>query len=156
MKIHDRYTSILWCLFGLYLAYEGYSLKLGTLKDPKSGFLIFGAGMVLAALSVILFLQTLFPSGAQKGEKALWEGIEWRKGMKMMAALLAYALVFKSLGFIVSTFFLLLFLFKGIEPQRWRTALLLAAGTMTVCYAVFGVFLELQFPAGILRGLFGQ
>jgi predicted neutral ceramidase superfamily lipid hydrolase len=74
----------------------------------------------------------------------------------MMIALFACALVFKSLGFIVSTFFLLLFLFKGIEPQKWKTALVLSLVTMVVCYMVFGLFLELQFPSGILSGLFGQ
>ena len=155
MRSNDRYSSILWGILGLYIAYEGYALKLGTLKDPKSGFLIFWTGMVLAGLSFILLLQSLFPAGPGNGEKNIWKGIEWRKGTKMMIALFAYALVFKSLGFIVSTFFLLLFLFKGIEPQKWKTALVLSAVTMVVCYMVFGVFLELQFPSGILSGLLG-
>jgi hypothetical protein len=60
----------------------------------------------------------------------------------------------KGLGFIVSTFLLLLFLFKGLEPQKWRVALVLAAATTAVCYVVFGVFLELQFPPGILQKIF--
>jgi putative tricarboxylic transport membrane protein len=156
MKSNDRYTSILWGILGLYIAYEGYVLKLGTLKDPRSGFLIFLTGMLLAGLSFILFLQSLFFARHGNGEKGIWEGIEWRKGTKMMIALFAYVLVFRSLGFIVSTFFLLLFLFKGLEPQKWKTALVLSAVTMVVCYVVFGVFLELQFPSGILSGLFGE
>ncbi len=155
MRNNDRYTSLLWGILGLYIVYEGYVLKLGTLKDPKSGFLIFWTGMVLAGLSFILLLQSLFTAGPENGGKNIWKGIEWRKGTKMMIALFAYALVFKSLGFIVSTFFLLLFLFKGIEPQKWKTALVLSAVTMVVCYLVFGVFLELQFPSGILSGLLG-
>jgi putative tricarboxylic transport membrane protein len=156
MQRNERYTSILWAILGLYIAYEGYVLKLGTLKDPKSGFLVFWTGMVLAGLSFILFLQSLFIAGPVNGKKGIWEGIEWRKGTKMMIALFAYALVFKSLGFLVSTFFLLLFLFKGIEPQKWKTALVLSSVTVVVCYMVFGLFLELQFPSGILSGLFGQ
>ena len=47
----------------------------------------------------------------------------------VMAALLLYALLLKGLGFIVSTFLLLLFLFKGLEPQKWRIALILAAAS---------------------------
>jgi hypothetical protein len=42
------------------------------------------------------------------------------------------------------------YMFKGLEPQSWRNALLLSAVTVTICYLVFGVFLELQFPPGVL------
>jgi len=154
MRSNDRYTSIFWGLLGLYLAYEGYRLKLGTLKNPQCGFLIFWAGMVLAGLSLILFFQAYFQRDRSGPKESLWKGVDWRKGTKMMVALLAYTLVFKWLGFIVSTFLLILFLFKGIEPQRWRTALILSVFTITVAYMVFGFFLELQFPAGILHRFF--
>jgi hypothetical protein len=40
MKKDDRITSVLLALIGLYVAFEGYSLKIGTLKNPKPGFLI--------------------------------------------------------------------------------------------------------------------
>ena len=78
-----------------------------------------------------------------------------------MAALFLYVVVFQVLGFIVSTFLLLVYLFKGLEPQSWRNALLLSAVTIAICYLVFGVFLELQFPPGVLqlhpgpRGIYG-
>jgi len=154
MKPRDRWTSLFWAGVGLYIAYEGHRLKLGTLGSPNCGFFIFWTGMVLTGLSLVLFSQTwLWPQGA-KDRQTLWEGSRWSKGAKMMAALLLYALLFKGLGFIVSTFLLLLFLFKGLEPQKWRVALILAAATTTVCYVVFGVFLELQFPPGILHRFF--
>jgi hypothetical protein len=41
-----------------------------------------------------------------------------------------------------------------LEPQRWGTAFLLSAVTIVICYLVFSVFLELQFPPGLLRAIF--
>lgn len=73
-----------------------------------------------------------------------------------MAALIAFALVFKWMGFLLSTFLLLLFLLKGLEPQRWRVALAVSIITIVLCYLVFGVFLEFRFPAGILEKIVGQ
>ena len=151
MKQRDRWTSLFWAGVGLYIAYEGYRLKLGTLGSPGCGFFIFWSGIVLAGLSLLLFFDTsLRPRIERQG---LGEGVRWSKGAKMMAALLLYIFVFKWLGFILSTFLLLLFLFKGLEPQRWRAAIILAAATTLTCYFVFGIFLELQFPPGLLQKL---
>jgi hypothetical protein len=139
---------------GLYLAYQGHRLKLGTLGSPNCGFFIFWTGLVLTALGLILFSQTLLWPKEEKDPQPLWEGSRWSKGAKMMAALVLYTLVMKWLGFIPSTFLLLLFLCKGLEPQKWRVAFILAAATTAICYFVFGVFLELQFPPGILQRIF--
>jgi len=69
--------------------------------------------------------------------------------VKLMAALFLYVAVFQVLGFIVSTFLLLVYLFKGLEPQSWRNALLLSAVTIAICYLVFGVFWNSSSP-GVL------
>jgi len=152
MKKTDRIQSFLWALFGLYIAFEGYQLKLGTPRAPKAGFLIFWMGMIILILSILFFLQAF--SAAQDEKKIRWKGFQWHRGVKLLLALFLYVAVFQWLGFILSTFFLLLFLFKGLEPQKWRTALILSAVTITVCYLVFGVFLELQFPPGLLKMIF--
>jgi len=156
MEKRDRYTSLIWAGFGLYIAYEGYTLKLGTLSDPKSGFLIFWAGLTMAGLSLLLLLQTFWPPDDKEKRRGIWEGVQWSKGVKLMGGLLLYALFFKWMGFILSTFLLLIFLFKGLEPQKWKVALTFAVVTIAVCYVVFGVFLEMQFPAGLLGGLLNR
>jgi phosphatidylserine synthase len=152
MKKTDRIQSLIWGLFGFYITFEGVQLKLGTPRAPKPGFLIFWMGVIILILSAAFFLQSFSTAGEEK--KARWKGLQWPKGISLMLALFLYVGVFHWLGFILSTFFLLLFLFKGLEPQRWSTALLLSALTITVCYLVFSVFLELQFPPGLLRAIF--
>ena len=152
MKKTDRIQSLIWGLLGLYIAFAGVQLKLGTPRAPKPGFLIFWMGAIMMILSAAFFLQSF--SAVQDGKKIRWKGRQWPKGIKLMLALFLYAAVFHWLGFILSTFCLLLFLFKGLEPQRWGVALLLSAVTITICYLVFSVFLELQFPPGLLRAIF--
>lgn len=154
MKKRDRSSSLIWGALGIYIAYEGYKLDLGTLGNPKGGFLIFWAGVILAGLSFLLFLQTFWQKYEKKEDQAFWEGVRWGRGVKLMLSLLIYAFLFKTLGFIISTFLLLVFLFRGLAPQKWSVVLVLSIATIAVCYTVFGIFLEMQFPSGILGGLF--
>ena len=148
MRKSDRIQALLWAAFGLYITYEGFLLKLGTGRAPKPGFMIFWMGVIIVILSAFFFIATFTTPGQE--HKALWWGVRWSRGAKLMAALFLYVAVFQVLGFILSTFLLLVYLFKGLEPQSWRNALLLSAVTITICYLVFGVFLELQFPPGVL------
>jgi putative tricarboxylic transport membrane protein len=148
MRKSERIQALLWAVFGLYIAYEGFLLKLGTARAPKPGFMIFWMGVIMVILSAFFFLATF--TIPRQEYKTLWREARWFRGVKLMAALFLYVAVFQVLGFIVSTFLLLVYLFKGLEPQSWRNALLLSAVTIAICYLVFGVFLELQFPPGVL------
>ena len=146
-----RIEALLWAVFGLYVMYQGFLLKLGTARAPKPGFMIFWVGAAIVILSGLFFLETM--RTPERDHAPLWRGVGWFRGAKLLTALFLYVSVFKFLGFIVSTFLLLVYMFKGLEPQSWRSALLLSAATVAICYLVFGVFLELQFPSGVLSFL---
>jgi len=145
----DRYTSIIYAASGLYIAFEGYRLELGTLRAPRPGFLVFWGGIALSTLSLILLIQTFLPQETEK--ITVWKGMKWQKAVRLTTALFFYAIVLRWLGFLLSTFLLLLFLFKGLEPQRWWVAIVITVVTIVLCYLVFVVFLESQFPEGILE-----
>jgi putative tricarboxylic transport membrane protein len=152
MARHDRYTSLILGAFGLYVAFEGWRLQVGAFQQPKAGFMIFWAGIVLAGLSAALLLNAVLRQNAEEA-KPLWQGAHWQKGAKGMAALFCYALIFRWAGFLISTFLLLLFLLKGIEPQKWRVALVISVVTIALCYLIFVLLLEVQFPAGMLGAI---
>jgi putative tricarboxylic transport membrane protein len=82
--------------------------------------------------------------------------MKWQKAAKLTMALFFYAIILRWVGFLLSTFFLLLFLFKGLEPQRWRVALILSIVATGSCYWIFGVLFELRFPEGILEAIFAR
>ncbi len=154
MGKNDRYTSILYGAFGLFIAFEGYRLELGTLRAPKPGFLVFWGGIALFILSLVLFIQTFLLRETE--ERAIWKNVRWQKAAKLTAALFLYAIVLRWLGFLLSTFLLLLYLFKCLEPQRWRIALILSIVSTALCYWVFGVLFELRFPEGILEAILAR
>jgi len=153
MKKNDRYTSLIWAAFGLYIAFEGYRLEIGTLRAPQAGFLVFWSGIVLSGLSMGLFFQASL-SKEEKEKEMLWRGRQWLKGVKLILGLLVYVLVLNWMGFLLSTFLLLLFLLKGLEPQRWRVALPLSILVTALCQIVFGLIFEFRFPEGFLGKIF--
>ncbi len=155
MEKSDRYTSLIYAAFGLFIAFEGYRLELGTLRAPKPGFLVFWGGIALSILSLVLFIQTFLPQETEK-ITIRRKDLQLRKVLKLTVSLFFYAIVLRWLGFLLSTFLLLLYLLKGLEPQRWRVALILSIVTTFLCYLVFGVFLELRFPEGILEAIFAR
>ncbi len=69
--------------------------------------------------------------------------------LKVMGALVLYAIFLKSLGFLLLTFFLTVYLFRIIEPMGWRRVLIGAILTAFGSYVVFEVWLEAQLPTGI-------
>jgi len=65
-------------------------------------------------------------------------------------ALFWYAIFLEILGFLMVTFLLLIFLFRGIEPQRWLVSVGGSALASLICYAIFELWLKTQLPKGIL------
>jgi len=155
MKKKDRFTSLFWIAFGLYIAFEGFRLELGTFQNPGCGFLVFGAGTILFLLGGILFIQTFLVKNEERRE-TLWRGVDWFKAVKVVVSLFIYAFVLKWLGFILSTFLLLIFLFQGLESQKWRVTIFFSVVSVAVCYVVFGILFEFQFPQGIFERILGQ
>lgn len=155
MKKSDRYTSVIYAAFGLYIAFEGYRLELGSFRAPKPGFMVFIAGIALWILSMVLLMLS-FRAAITKKRTTWWKGRQWQKVVKLTLALFLYAIVLRWLGFLLSTVLLLFVLFKGIEPQRWQVALVLSLITSVTCYLVFGVFFELRFPEGILEAILAR
>jgi hypothetical protein len=148
MEKNDRYTSIIWTVFGLYIAFEGYRLKLGIISYPAPGFIIFWAGITLSVLSIVLFFNTFYYS---KEEKILWKGFKWINAVKLMVSLIVYTLLFQWLGFILSTFCLLLFSFKTFGNLKWRLSFLLSFISIALTYSIFDLYFGFRFPQGILK-----
>jgi uncharacterized membrane protein YbhN (UPF0104 family) len=105
--------------------------------------------MLLLGLALLNFAQGF---GAD-GKKRTWKEIRWGMGLKYISALFAYALVFNPLGFVVSTFILLLFLFKGLDRSSWtwKTTIMSSTIIVVLCYLIFEVALEAELPPGILE-----
>ncbi|MSO76451.1 MAG: tripartite tricarboxylate transporter TctB family protein [Alphaproteobacteria bacterium] len=146
----DTVGGLFWVAGGLWIAWEGRELGLGTLRDPGSGLILFWVGLAMAAMSAVTLVTGFLARPAAAGEWADWHGLEWRKLAVVLATMIVYAGALEPVGFIPATLVLMAVLFRAVEPQPWHVVLLGALITTTVVYVVFKLGLGTQLPDGLL------
>jgi len=134
-------------LFGLLASFEARKLTVGELGRPGPGFFPFFLAVALSLVSLALLFQSLRIESAKetthRSEARRWGKVAWT-----LFGLFVYAFVLESLGFLLSTFFLMLFLFRAVDPLRWPAAIAGALTTSFLTYAIFKLWLQIPFPAG--------
>lgn len=152
MKTLDRLSNIFWLLIGLYVSVHAYILGLGKLHEPGPGFIFFLAGVFLSMLSAVGLFVTFFTKAREERTlKNLWSGLRWPKIIIVLGGLCAWIYFFSFFGFFLSTFLLLIFLFRAVEPIKWWMAVLAAFIIVLISYAVFDLWLHVPFPKGFIR-----
>jgi hypothetical protein len=148
MEISDRNSSLFWLLFSLCIFIESVRLGVGTFRNPSTGFMTFWASGLLGGLSLILFFKSTF---GRRGEETppLFYGKLWGRILAVLVALLCYALLMKSAGYLIDTFLLMMFLFWIVRGQKLRWVFLFSLLTTLITYYVFSVWLKGQFPEGL-------
>jgi len=146
----ETFTAALMLALAVYIAYEGYDLGLGRASDPGSGYIQFWTGVIMGGLSATLLVHSFLPSADKSGIGAPFAEIRWGKVLYVTALLVAYTIALEYLGFIITTFILLVVLFKTVEPQGWAVSLIGAALTTGVAWLVFVYWLGQQLPSGSL------
>ena len=147
--------GILWLLLGAGFCAGSFKLKIGTLHNPGAGFIPFLVGSLLIVLGLFMVLSPRLGPGAGSPKK---EGGETAKGrlknlltpLYTLLVLFGYVLLLDFLGFIVSSSLFLFFLFKISDPKKWFLPVGLSVTTVLISYLLFSVWLQGQFPRGIL------
>jgi putative tricarboxylic transport membrane protein len=151
IKSHQQMASLFWLAVGIYVAIGAYRLGLGHLHRPGSGFIFFWVSLLVVILALIDLAACLADKSKKFGKsKSLWSETHWPRVILIFSGLLAYVYIFNTLGFLLSTFLLLIFLFKGIEHVKWWPSILGSFIAILVTFAVFQLWLKVPFPAGIL------
>jgi len=153
MRNPDQWSSLFWLLAGIGITLGSLKYGFGNLQAPGAGFITFFAGAVLSLLSVGLFFSSLRSERLRKGVGILWEGLEVGKVIYVFFLLIAYALVLKPLGFLITTFGLLCLLLKVKAAYPLLKVILISLLVTTGAYLLFQVWLKVQLPRGILDGI---
>ena len=144
-------SSFVFLAIGAYIVISAYHLGLGALRKPGPGFIFFLAGLVLLLLSALDLLTVFIRSkGKPPNPKKIDSGVRKKNVIVVLVALFLYIYFYDSAGFFLSTFLLILFLFKAIDPTRWWVAAAGSFFTTVISYLIFKVWLQVQFPDGIL------
>ena len=148
MKRYDRICALLFLAIAVAAMALSSYMPMGRTSKPGPGFLPFWVGVILALLSLFLFVESGFRKGPAESVKFLagegrWPNVIWTAG-----SLLGYGLLIEVLGFVISTLILLLFLFRFIGNQKWWIAFSGTSLVTLAAYLIFKVGLKVQLPRG--------
>ena len=147
MRRYDIISTFCLMALSVYVIFTGFSLGFGRWSEPGPGFIAVLAGLLLFGLSTAC----LIPALARRAEAARGffpEAGSARKVGLIIVALAGFTLLLEWAGFLLTTLAFMLFLLRVIEPQRWRTTILLSSLTAVICLLVFQIWLQVQLPEG--------
>jgi hypothetical protein len=108
-------------------------------------------GLLLGLLALVdLFSGIMTQWKAEEADREIWSGINWGKVILTIIVLCLYVALFSTLGFVIATVLLLLFLFRVMEPKPWWFIVIASLATTGLFYLGFKIGLESQLPRGFL------
>jgi putative tricarboxylic transport membrane protein len=143
-------SSGLFFVAGCLICAFSLPYKLGTLAAPESGLMPFLSGVAICLLAAIGFGSATLRRLRGERWETLLRGRGWQRGLLTVAALLAFLLLLKPLGFLLTTCLFIAFLLRAIVPQRWPVVVAVSVLTAAFAYLVFEVWLKAQLPTGPL------
>ena len=145
----EFWTGLLGLALGLFVIRSGLKLKLGSINDPGSGYVLFYTGILMCLFAISITIAAVTEGGPTFGSR--WEGARWTKPVVIIGSLIAYAIALDQLGFLISTIPLMLILLRAIDPVRWTLAVPLALLAPLGVWWVLKHALLIQLPAGIFE-----
>jgi putative tricarboxylic transport membrane protein len=141
-------SSILAGLGG-FIFFEASRLTFGSVRVPQTGFFPSILAILLLLFSIALLVQThRQPDNDSRGQRITSEA--WIRISTSLTAMLGFALLLEKLGFLLSTFIVMLLLLRVIERQNWSRVIAVALATALVSYFLFAWVLNIPLPAGVL------
>lgn len=133
-------------VFGTAAVFESAKLPFGTVHSPGQGFFPWWISAVILLLALLLLVQALTsrPSTGREGPGRI------AKVAALFVALAGYTFLLDLIGYPLCTFFLVLFMLRATDPQRWAVALGMAAITAVGSYVLFAIWLGVPLPRGPL------
>jgi putative tricarboxylic transport membrane protein len=147
---YNRISAVFFIAVGLFFALYGRTVEVGEWSEPGPGFMPLWSGVVLAAMAFALLLGSFKRKDWQVMPPFFRLADSWKRVALAFAAMVAYLLLFKPLGFTITTFLFIAFLLKVIFPQNWKRTLITAFATAILARLIFINFLETQLPMGFL------
>lgn len=141
-------SAVLGGLAGFVLL-ESRHLSFGTMRVPQTGFFPWVLATLLLVLCVISFAQGVSGAEPERPPDAILPEA-WSRIAFTLAAMIGFALMLERLGFLLSTFFLMILLLRAIESQRWSKVVFVALLTAIGSYVIFGWILAIPLPGGVL------
>ena len=153
MERRDLYFTFFWILLGLFVSIYSYRLGIGRISSPGPGLFPFCLGVIFLLLSFIHLVGEFFH---RKKEVIMKPGEETSEGVMklilLVSSLFVYALILEGLGYLITTFVVLILLFKIAGNRSWIRVTIYSLTTLIITYLFF-TYLGVRFPGGIMRSI---
>ncbi|MBB4262974.1 MULTISPECIES: tripartite tricarboxylate transporter TctB family protein [unclassified Bradyrhizobium] len=151
VKFHPNNTELWGGLIGLglgiFVIRSGLKLKLGTIHDPGSGFVLFYAGILMCAFAATIIVAAITEGGPTFGSR--WKDARWAKPVIVIACLTGFAIALDPLGFLLAAIPLTLLLMRLIDPVRWSLAIPISILVPVGMWWLLKQALGIQLPSGM-------
>ncbi|MGT2438741.1 tripartite tricarboxylate transporter TctB family protein [Bradyrhizobium betae] len=132
---------------GGFVIWQGLKLKLGTINDPGSGYVLFYTGILMCVFAGSIIVSAVTEGGPTLASR--WENVSWGKPLLVIVCLIAFSFALEPLGFLLSSIPLLLLLLRLIDPVRWTLAIPVAVLVPSGMWWVLKRLLLIQLPSGL-------
>jgi len=152
MRKYDLGSSVFFFLCGVVIIIASLNLPLGSFSNPGPGLVPLIPGVLLSILSLAMFFSSFMRRTDFEEKRYFCDegGKGWQMVIVTFVAILLYGITFEYLGFVITSFLLMVFLFKVAGKLKWPATLAGAVLATISCYAIFNLWLKVQFPRGLL------
>lgn len=152
MDHSDQLSALFWLAISISVCLQAVQIDIGTFGYPGPGFFPFLSGVILGTLSIILVIKSTLMQKAEVRLTNSWKGMEWSKIVLLLTSLFMYAILLPILGYLITTFGLMAFMYDikfGSGMRRIWIKLASAFITVLVTYFAFSIWLGVPLPKGI-------
>lgn len=153
MKRAEQILGTILLLFAIFIGYESTQIEAGADSGIGAGFLPFWLSVGLGITSAVLLLRAVILP-ATRFEPAFFSGRS--AGMRVIWVLVGYLVavaVMKPLGMLISLAILMAAAMPAFGSRNWKTIALASIVTPVGVYLVFGRWLKVDLPMGILENV---
>jgi putative tricarboxylic transport membrane protein len=145
----ELWGGLIGLALGGFVIWSGLNLKIGTIDDPGSGFVLFYTGILIAVFAVAIVVAAVTEGGPTFASR--WEGARWTKPLLVIACLTAFSFALEPLGFLLSAIPMMVLLMRLIDPVRWSLTMPISILVPLGMWWILKRGLAIQLPSGIFE-----
>ncbi|NOJ48593.1 tripartite tricarboxylate transporter TctB family protein [Bradyrhizobium archetypum] len=145
----ELWGGLIGLALGGFVIWSGLKLKLGTINDPGSGYVLFYTGILMCLFAAAIIIAALAEGGPSFGSR--WQNTRWTKPVIVIACLVAFAFSLDTFGFLLSSIPLMVLLLRLIDPVRWQLTIPIALLVPLGMWWILKRLLLIQLPSGIFE-----
>jgi putative tricarboxylic transport membrane protein len=145
----ELWGGLIGLALGIFVIWSGLKLKLGTINDPGSGYVLFYTGILMCVFAATIIIAAVTEGGPTFGSR--WKDMRWTKPLLVITCLIAFSFSLDTFGFLLSTIPLMVLLLRVIDPVRWSLTIPIALLAPLGVWWVLKRLLLIQLPSGIFE-----